>query len=114
MCLPCVSQIFKKNQSQNFWTALCMPKNRCILTVLLENVNYSYHTDVLRYVALLHFIICTTPTTHTYHKTTKLSNLKPAFLKPSFHTNSMSHYLLPCYNGVINLQYYVTYRIQQH
>jgi len=54
-----------------------MPKNRCILIVLPENVNYSYHTDALRYVALLHFIICTTPTTHTYHKTTtKLSNLK--------------------------------------
>ena len=46
------------------------------LIVLPETVNYSYHTDMLRYVALLHFIICTTPTTHTYQKTTtKLSNL---------------------------------------
>jgi len=54
------------------------------------------------------------PPTHIKKQQQNYQTSTPAFLKPLFHTNSMSHYLLPCYNGVINLQYYVTYRNQQH
>jgi len=37
MCLPHVSSIFKKNQSQNFWTALCIS----LLNGFNKNIVYS-------------------------------------------------------------------------